>query len=175
MDCRLFKGIPKARLTPVLAMFQQRRVYKDQIFIQEGQPGDEMYIIFKGTANVKAGPKVLAELGPGAVIGEICLINPGAKRTASVIATSDMVLYGVNTAVFHQIFKLDKDVAYKMLWNAYEITAERFAQILSSYEAVEEKHRVVLRERDDLQEELMESTKSGLRRIGESLRLVNPG
>jgi len=54
-----------------------------QVIIDQGQTGREAFVIMSGTATVKRNGKKVATLGPGAVVGELSLLDHG-PRTASV-------------------------------------------------------------------------------------------
>jgi CRP-like cAMP-binding protein len=61
------------------------------VLVREGSSGHEMFVIAAGTATVTIGGDVVAEVGPGDVFGEMALLD-GGQRTATVTATTDMVV-----------------------------------------------------------------------------------
>jgi CRP-like cAMP-binding protein len=58
-------------------------------FVREGTPADALYVLLDGKAKVLVDRKVIAELSPGAIIGEMAYVE-GGQRKASV-ATSGRV------------------------------------------------------------------------------------
>jgi CRP/FNR family cyclic AMP-dependent transcriptional regulator len=56
-------------------------------FVREGTPADACYVLLVGTARVFHDQTVIAELGPGDVIGEMALLS-GGQRNATVSSTS---------------------------------------------------------------------------------------
>lgn len=64
-----------------------RQVAEGERLTQQGDPGDELYFVLDGTVAVDVDGKAVAELGPGAVIGERALLD-GAPRAATVTARS---------------------------------------------------------------------------------------
>jgi Cyclic nucleotide-binding domain len=58
-----------------------------QVLIVEGDPGDDVYLILDGTVEVSVGGDVVAEAGPGSIIGERAAIE-GGVRTSTVTASS---------------------------------------------------------------------------------------
>src|SRR5690625_6113115 len=68
----------------------------EEIF-REGTPGDRLYVI--GAGKVKLGhmapdgrEHLLAILGPGEILGEVSLYDPGKRTaTATALATSELV------------------------------------------------------------------------------------
>ncbi len=62
-----------------------RDVAKGQTIIEQGQPGDEILFVLDGMFEVEVDGQKVAEVGPGAVIGERAVLADG-KRTATVRA-----------------------------------------------------------------------------------------
>jgi hypothetical protein len=56
---------------------------------RQGEPGNELYLVLDGIVRVDVDGKPLAELGPGAVIGERALLESGV-RTSTVVATTPL-------------------------------------------------------------------------------------
>ena len=67
--------------------------------IEQGDAGDYMYIIEKGTFAVDVDGNKVATLGPGALFGELALLYDAA-RAASVVAMSDAVVWRVGRREF---------------------------------------------------------------------------
>lgn len=68
---------------------------------REGDPGDAMFMIVEGEADIYKGPQLMAMLGPGEMFGEMALLT-GEERSASVVARTPMQLY--------ELDKIDFDV-----------------------------------------------------------------
>ncbi|MCP4680055.1 MAG: cyclic nucleotide-binding domain-containing protein [Deltaproteobacteria bacterium] len=93
-EAYLFKSLEegaKEKLTDIAL----RRVYgKDMPLITEGELGGDMFIIESGSVEVSAtlpgGDTKLAELGAGAVLGEVAAITD-APRTSTVVALETVV------------------------------------------------------------------------------------
>ena len=66
----------------------------DWSLIQERTPGDCCYLILDGAAEVQNGTSVVASLGPGALVGEIGLLD-SRLRTATVVTRSRTTLLSV--------------------------------------------------------------------------------
>jgi hypothetical protein len=58
---------------------------------RQGVPGDELYLVLDGVVRVDVDGRPLAELGPGAVIGERALLE-GGVRTSTVAAVTPVRL-----------------------------------------------------------------------------------
>ena len=58
------------------------------VLFEEGDPADGVAAILEGNVEVLKQGRVLATLGPGAVLGELSVFLPAAVRTATVRAIS---------------------------------------------------------------------------------------
>jgi CRP-like cAMP-binding protein len=80
-----------------------RKYIKDSMIFSEGEPGDELYIIQKGSvkiAKISENKEVLlAVLKPGDIFGEMALLE-SKPRTACAVAYEDSVLFTVSRANF---------------------------------------------------------------------------
>ena len=88
----IFSGLSVEDWAEIASRAVQIRFAKGKELLIQGDPGDMMLILTEGTARVSmltAGGReiVLAYAEPGAVLGEIALLD-GGERTASVTATS---------------------------------------------------------------------------------------
>jgi CRP/FNR family transcriptional regulator len=73
----------------------------------EGDPGDSVVVIVSGAVQVSCavpdGPDlVLATEGPGALLGEMALLDP-APRSATAVATEDTVVLHVSAKSFAKL------------------------------------------------------------------------
>jgi cyclic nucleotide-binding protein len=68
----------------------ERRTYEQgQAIVQQGDEGRELFLILDGTIDVEVDGDEVAEIGPGALLGELALLE-GGKRTATLWATTDV-------------------------------------------------------------------------------------
>jgi serine/threonine-protein kinase len=85
--------------------FAARRFPRGAVMLQEGDDAGEAYIVSQGTCEVyrTAGDRteILRVVGPGGVVGEVGLFT-GARRVASVRATSDVTALVVTPAALEQ-------------------------------------------------------------------------
>ena len=64
---------------------QFRKLTAGQALVEQGQPGDELFLMLDGVLSVEVDGKPLAEVGPGAILGERALLE-GGSRTATLRA-----------------------------------------------------------------------------------------
>jgi len=76
-----------------------------QAVFRAGDKGGVMYVLMEGTATVLVGGSVVEEAGPGALFGEMGLIDQAEKRSATVIARTACKLVPVDIDRFHQLVR----------------------------------------------------------------------
>lgn len=64
-----------------------RKLDVGAVLARQGEPGDELYLLLDGVLAVDVDGESVAELGPGAVVGERAVIEGGA-RTSTLTATT---------------------------------------------------------------------------------------
>jgi hypothetical protein len=63
----------------------RRALEPDETLVEQGAPGDELYLVLDGVLVVEIDGEEVAEIGPGAVVGERALLE-GGMRTATLRA-----------------------------------------------------------------------------------------
>ena len=64
---------------------ERRSLEPDETLVEQGTPGDELYLVLDGVLAVDVDGEDVAEIGPGAIVGERALLE-GGLRTASLRA-----------------------------------------------------------------------------------------
>ncbi len=84
--------------------WKRRKIGTGEMIIRQGEMGDTLFFLEDGVVRVLGDAELgekqhispgLCDLGPGAVFGDVCLYEP-QKRTASVVALSDVLLLEIN-------------------------------------------------------------------------------
>lgn len=87
------------------------------ILCEEGDAGEEMYILNRGNLQVFIGGKKVFDIfDPGTVIGEMALLL-GAKRTATIKTVTDCNITIVKRENLEEVAKSNKDFFLKMAAN----------------------------------------------------------
>lgn len=87
----LFDDMADEEFAEVVDLLETRTFDEGQLVVEEGGPGDAMYVVSRGFLDVSmgSGDKAvhLADLGPGDFFGESALLS-GKRRTATIRAKS---------------------------------------------------------------------------------------
>jgi len=92
----LFAQLSKSGRKKIAQHADEVQIASGTRIIEQGRAANELLVIERGTADVLDGEVVIAQMGPGDVVGEIGLLNY-SRRTATVVATSPIdaiVMYG---------------------------------------------------------------------------------
>lgn len=72
-----------------------------QVVFNEGDPGQQMYVVTAGEAEIRIGGRVFETLGVGEIFGEMALVDPGQPRAATVAAKSELQCAVIDEKRFH--------------------------------------------------------------------------
>ena len=64
-----------------------RRVKEGDLLTEQGAAGDEVFLLLDGVLRVEVDGELVAEVGPGAILGERAVLE-GGTRTASLRAVT---------------------------------------------------------------------------------------
>lgn len=71
-----------------------------QALFREGDPGDVMYVLMSGNAEIMVNEKLVEVAEPGAILGEMAMIDE-KMRSASVFARGDCKLLPIEQKRFN--------------------------------------------------------------------------
>ena len=94
----LFEGLDEAQQNSLRSKMGQTTLRRGEVLFEEGEPGNRRYILTEG--KVKLGhtsmdgrENLLAVLGPGEIIGELTLFDPGPRSTTATAVSPVTLLH----------------------------------------------------------------------------------
>ena len=106
--CRLFAGLDEAGLSLVSAALRGRRFRRGEVIFHEGDPGDSLSIVARGSVKILvtpedgAEPAILTTVGPGGFFGEHALLD-GRARSATAVAVDPVETYVLRRDAFDRL------------------------------------------------------------------------
>jgi CRP-like cAMP-binding protein len=110
----LFAGLDKKELENIAASMRERRFAAGETVTQEGAGGAGFFVVEDGTADVTVEGESRGSIRPGDYFGEIALLTDSA-RTATIVATTDMLCYGMTPWDFRPLVETNSTIAWKLL------------------------------------------------------------
>jgi hypothetical protein len=71
---------------------RRKRLSTGDTLVEQGEPGDELYLLLDGVLGVEVDGEEVAEVGPGAVLGERALLEGGTRKATLRAATPARVV-----------------------------------------------------------------------------------
>jgi CRP/FNR family cyclic AMP-dependent transcriptional regulator len=110
----LLSVLPPDLAAALFTAARPHRLKADQVLFVAGDPGDGCYRVEQGLLKVSVmspagGERILAILGPGALVGELAIID-ARPRSASVTAARDSELSFISRASFETVAAAHPDV-----------------------------------------------------------------
>ena len=124
----LLGGLNDEELEKVVGFLQTEYFKKGEVIAHKDDIANALFILAAGRVEVSMDvgearpPLILAELSPGACVGEMALIDM-QPRGANVTALTDVVVYSLNNADFLKIYEWNS--------NTYTIVLSNIARELS--------------------------------------------
>jgi CRP-like cAMP-binding protein len=87
------------------------------VLCREGEVGRECYVLLDGWVDIGIGGRHHT-VGRGALIGEIALLTPGGRRTATAVAVTDVTLLAFSRTEFGRVMTGMPVVAHAILREA---------------------------------------------------------
>lgn len=109
-EAPLFGGLSGEELYPVGEIAQTIACDPGHVIVRQGDPGDALFVVARGTLRVQKDNRTLREIGRGAVFGEMALLD-GAPRAATVEAVSEAQLLRVPRSEFEALLDESPEIA----------------------------------------------------------------
>jgi CRP-like cAMP-binding protein len=117
-DSETFGGLPPERLHALAAHCAEVPVTEGRLVFAHGEAADAVYLVVEGTVTVfrdKVGRamQLLARIGPGELLGELCLFDE-TTRTASARAATDCRLLRVAREPLVEVLRAEPQLAVRI-------------------------------------------------------------
>ena len=109
----LFAGLNRKERRALAPRADEVELEQGRVIVREGEWAYEFFAIEDGTAEVRRGEQLLAELGPGDFFGEMGLVCD-TRRNANVIASSPLKVVVMTAQAFRQTSRELPEVAAKI-------------------------------------------------------------
>lgn len=114
----LFSGLPANDLNEFHRFLEVRQTPQGTILFNEGDEGDRLYVVRKGSIQIikkrPDGDILLAQRGPGEVIGEMALVD-SSPRFATAICQVDCDLFVLSRESFSEVIQRQPEIASRIL------------------------------------------------------------
>jgi CRP-like cAMP-binding protein len=153
VEWRLLAGVPEEEVRRLLQVARRRSFRRGEIVFHRDDPADSLHLIVKGRFTVRVmtplgEPATIAIRGPGESFGEMALVGPAARRSATVEALEEGETFCVYEGEFQRLRREHPEVnelVIAFLANEVRMLNERLLEAL--YVPVE---RRVLRRLNEL-------------------------
>ena len=127
---RLFEGIESNLLKEIAPDVQTVRLDPGEVLFREGDPGDSLYLVGKGSVRIsKSGSggeqETIGFIKSGNFFGEMALLD-GKPRTAMAVAVEPTILGAVDESTFQHILELAPS---RLHLNFLRLVAERLRSV----------------------------------------------
>ena len=119
------KGLPENLISRIIETSETKSFNTGDTLMKQGDEGDGMIVITRGSVKVSIGDLVVDIMGRGAVIGEMAVLG-GVPRTATVVADSTVTALWLSTQSMQEIMQ-DSPELSASLWKT---AGMRFAENL---------------------------------------------
>jgi serine/threonine protein phosphatase PrpC len=120
----LFRHLSYKEVIRVLNVTEVREYEAGDAVIQEGDVGEEMFILLKGKIRVHKNEAFITYLAPGSHMGEMALVDR-SRRSASATAEEKSRLLTLKRKDFYQIIRKDPTLSVKLLWSFVQVLTDR--------------------------------------------------
>jgi CRP-like cAMP-binding protein len=135
----LFRNLDEAERAQILMIGRVRQVQAGEVIFREGDAGDGLYIVLKGSVRISkqsaTGEEALAVLESPAFFGEMALIDLAA-RAADAIANEPSELFFIPLQDLRALIEVQHKIALKILYALCEVLAQRLRETNDRYMSI---------------------------------------
>ena len=135
----LFRNLDEAERAQILIIGQVRTYQADEVIFREGDAGDGLFIVMKGSVRISkrsaTGEEALAVLESPAYFGEMALIDL-SPRAADAIANERSELFFIPMKDLRSLIEVHHQMALKILYSLCEVLAQRLRETNERYMSI---------------------------------------
>jgi CRP/FNR family cyclic AMP-dependent transcriptional regulator len=124
----IFYGLRTDQLERIAAVCTELAPEKDTVLFKENSPGDEMYIVARGSIEIQvdpamiglsteAGPTTIATLRKGEVFGEVVMVDQGLRSASAKVAAPNTQLLVIKRGDLLALCEQDYEFGYMLMRN----------------------------------------------------------
>jgi CRP/FNR family transcriptional regulator, cyclic AMP receptor protein len=130
----LFEGLTPAELDVLFDLAEVRTLKAAQRLFTEGEPADALWLVLEGDVEVSkraedSSVTLLAEMGPGAALGELSLFRAATRRSATVTAICPATVLRIPVTSFRKLIAASDLGALKVVNNLAHQLADRLVAL----------------------------------------------
>ena len=122
-DPRVFSQLPRELLDPIIALGEERDYGDGEAVMRIGDAGCDLLLVVEGSVRVER-PGFSSTVGPGELIGEIEVLDPGGGRIADIHAVGPVRAIAVSRDALLGALESDPRAAVALI----EVLAARFRE-----------------------------------------------
>lgn len=130
----VFRGLSRDVVAGIAALASTRHYRGGDIIVREFERNSDLIILLEGNARITShSGDVVAEFGPGSVIGEIALIDE-EPRSATVTAMHDVIVAVIPSKALNAFMDMDPQVGKVIMTNIARVLCRRMRTMNSHSE-----------------------------------------
>jgi CRP/FNR family cyclic AMP-dependent transcriptional regulator len=109
------RGFDTEEITQLYGATEIVRLRSGDFLFREGDEGDALYIVKRGSVRIISGSTVYETVNPGGIVGEMALVDKEMPRSASVIAATPAELIRIDNPKFLALVASAPDFALTVM------------------------------------------------------------
>jgi CRP/FNR family cyclic AMP-dependent transcriptional regulator len=128
----IFKSLDDTELGEVADVCRIEEFVSGEYIFREGEHGNRLYLIVEGDVRISrdvpgSGEEALAILKPGALFGEMAVLDR-SERSTHAISNGGTKVLTITRPDFEMLLDFNREMAYKVLWSVTRLLSGRLRQ-----------------------------------------------
>lgn len=118
-ECSLLTGLDAAQVAVVAARFLPRHLEAGEVLFAEGEPGDRLYVVTRGSVSILSRPdrhgrtQRYLSVSPGMMIGETAMLD-GGGRSAGAVADAPTDVHALTLEALDALGRSHPELAIRL-------------------------------------------------------------